>query len=152
MNDRKDLAAWLRLAILVRRDVAMKATPGPWEFEGDDATDDELFTVHDGEHGDLIGQPVAFTRGRQVANGQHMAMNDPRDVIARCEAELAIMDEHAPEWIDYRDGDGIERASRECIACEPPGTPDNYPCRTVILLASGYRHWPGYREEDWKPD
>ncbi len=26
-----------------------------------------------------------------------------------------------------------------------------YPCRTVRLLASGYRHRPGYREQEWKP-
>jgi hypothetical protein len=68
----------------------------------------------------------------------------------RCKAELAILEQHRPEFIDYRDGDGIERSSRECIECEPSGTPDNWPCPTVRLLASGYKHRPGYREE-WKP-
>src|SRR6185312_10500678 len=64
-----------------------------------------------------------------------MEANDPQDTIARCEAELAIRDEHGPEWADYADGDGIERTSLECKTCEPPGTPDNYPCRTIRLLA-----------------
>jgi hypothetical protein len=78
-----------------------------------------------------------------------MEANDPQDTIVRCEAELAILDEHAPEWADYADGDGTDRTSLECKTCEPPGTPDNYPCRTVRLLAGGYRHWPGFREDDW---
>jgi Family of unknown function (DUF6221) len=72
---------------------ATAATPGPWEFEGDDPTDDEVFTVHDGEHGDLVGESVAFTRGggRQVANGAHIARNDPARALRRVEAGRALV-------------------------------------------------------------
>jgi uncharacterized protein DUF6221 len=56
-----------------------------------------------------------------------MAANDPRDTIARCEAELAILDEHA-------------------LTC-----PGGGPCRTVRILAYGYRYWPGYGEH-WGAD
>lgn len=79
-----------------------------------------------------------------------MEANDPQDTIARCESELAILDEHLFIRIGYRDGAGIERHSYECAVCEPGQQPDDYPCRTVRLIGRGYRHWEGYREA-WKP-
>jgi hypothetical protein len=69
---------------------------------------------------------------------------DAQDHVADCEAKLAILDEHAAVWDDYRTADGDESDTRECETCEPPGTPDNYPCRTVRFLASAYRHRDGY--------
>ena len=72
-----------------------------------------------------------------------MEANDPRDTIARCEAELAILDEHggAP---------GIDPGEVCCVRCgDYPQEP--HPCRTVRLLASGYRHRPGYQEA-WAPE
>lgn len=75
-----------------------------------------------------------------------MEANDPADTIARCEAELAILDLHGGEWLDQDLADGDYRVRQVCTRCD-----DGYwPCRTVRLLASGYRHRPGYREE-WKP-
>ena len=55
-----------------------------------------------------------------------MEANDPQDTIARCEAELAILDACVN--------------GRALLATE-----------VRCLVASGYRHWPGYREADWKP-
>jgi hypothetical protein len=93
-----------------------------------------------------------------------MEANDPQDTIARCEAELAILDEH---YILYR-GDTNE-AYAEFSVCYPPGIPglncgcvtchyigqggvhEYGICRTVKFLASSYQHWGGYREEDWRP-
>ena len=83
-----------------------------------------------------------------------MEANDPQDTIARCEAELAILDLHAPVCplaemiVDWREW-------QECRECGPnkeypeylhqPGRGEKfYPCRTVRLLASGYRHRPGF--------
>lgn len=61
--------------------------------------------------------------------------------IFRCEAELAILDEHPPN-----DSFGADDIC--CSTCgDVPQVP--FPCSTVRLLASGYRHRPGYREE-WK--
>lgn len=74
-----------------------------------------------------------------------MEANDPQDTIARCEAELAILAEHA--LADY----GYGPYCRTCFDVGdgmPHAVP--YPCRTVGLLAGAYKHWPGYREEDWK--
>ncbi len=62
--------------------------------------------------------------------------------LARAKAELAILDEHGPN--DTFGPDDIC-----CSACgDVPQVP--FPCRTVRLLAGGYRRRPGYREE-WKP-
>jgi len=167
--------AWLRAQIEARKAAAQAATPGPWEFEGDDPADDELYSVHDGIV-DLVGVTVAWTRHRQVANGQHMALNDPQDTIARCEAELAILDEHYiltdsdrnPLYEQYsiisppfppKDCGCVtcHYASRGgvngCVTCHyaSRGGVNGYGiCRTVRLLASGYKHRPGYREEDWQ--
>jgi Family of unknown function (DUF6221) len=79
-----------------------------------------------------------------------MEANDPRDTIARCEAELAILDLHKPVWTDFIDSDGQDRTSLDCDECDTGGSADNWPCRTVRLLGSGYRHRPGYLEE-WTP-
>jgi Family of unknown function (DUF6221) len=96
-----------------------------------------------------------------------MEANDPQDTIARCEAELAILGEH---YI-LTDGDrnpayeafslypcGPKGGARDrgsgCVTCHyySQGAVKSYGiCRTVRLLASGYRYRPGYREEDWGP-
>jgi Family of unknown function (DUF6221) len=69
---------------------------------------------------------------------------EAREQVARCEAELAILDEHQPASVP-------QMAWRGCGTCkDPSGWPAMFPCRTVRLLASGYRNRPGYREA-WKP-
>ena len=95
---------------------------------------------------------------------EHIVRHDPRNEAARCEAELAILDEH---YILYRDD--TNELYEEFSVCYPPGIPgmncgcvtchyighggvkEYGICRTVKLLASAYRRRPGYREEDWKP-
>ncbi len=54
-----------------------------------------------------------------------------RSLLAAVEAVLKI---HRPVWNDYVDGDGIERSSHDCAECEPPGTPDNWPCPTYRAI------------------
>ncbi len=89
-----------------------------------------------------------------------MEANDPQDTIARCEAELAILDEHRlvladrgdshtahPEYRIARDNPTAEQVAmandmqwdKDCRACRR-----RYPCRTVRLLAGGYRHRLGF--------
>jgi uncharacterized protein DUF6221 len=72
-----------------------------------------------------------------------MEANDPQDVIARCEAELGILGEHGA-----RNGYGLalelygkpgDEMVCICKTCETPP-----PCKTVRLLAGGYKHRPGY--------
>lgn len=70
-----------------------------------------------------------------------MEANDPRDTIARCEGELAILDEYeardkdvdlmlGPDSLRQREWSGLSLAVR--------------------LLGSGYQHRPGY-QESWRP-
>lgn len=73
------------------------------------------------------------------------------DIIADCDSKIAVLEEHAAEWESYLDGDGIDRSSFECKTCQPPGTSDNWPCRTYLLVASAFRHKPGYKAE-WAPE
>lgn len=85
--------------------------------------------------------PGGQVRADDIAD--HVAANDPRDTIARCDSELAILDmaereiAAAPEgsW-DWDSADEVSRAS----------TLED----VVRLLAQGYRHRPGYRAEDWE--
>jgi hypothetical protein len=66
--------------------------------------------------------------------------NDPRDTIARCEAELAILAAH-------------DRPEHYCPLPVLPGvhgqfcSPAEGPCWTVRLLGSGYKYRTGYQEE-----
>ena len=82
-----------------------------------------------------------------------MEANDPRDTIARCETELAILDEHAPDYLSKYGSPGPPLCQR-CLTAregyEELWEGDPYPCRTVRLLGSAYKHQPGYREE-WVP-
>jgi hypothetical protein len=151
--------AWLRAAILERkaRAEALAVTVGAsgWTVRRNDDFDCTVY-------GSNPDEPLADIWREDTA--EWMAANDPRDAIARCEAELAILDEH---YILYR-GDTNE-AYAEFSVCYPPGIPglncgcvtchyigqggvhEYGICRTVKFLASSYQHWGGYREEDWRP-
>ena len=146
-GETQDPVAWLRAAILERKALAVAAASvaGPASRHG-------LYWPEDGTAATTMilsaaGSPLADTLHRDDEEmAPHIAANDPQDTIARCEAELAILVEHAPEWADYMAGARIERTSLHCKTCEPPGTPDNYPCCTVRLLLSAYRYRSGYGE------
>ena len=69
----------------------------------------------------------------------HIIRHDPRNVIADCEAKLAILDEHGSEHMCFentRDGNTWSWYDGDC--------------RVMRTIAGAYRHRPGYREEDWK--
>jgi hypothetical protein len=78
-----------------------------------------------------------------VDNGRrefdHIIRHDPRNVVADCEAKLAVLDEHGGEHMCFQNvHDG--------------NTWDWYigDCRIVLFAAACYRHRPGYQEA-WKP-
>ena len=114
MSSEEEPVAWLRAQIGARKAVAEAATCAPWEAEGDDPTDDEVWIDVDGEDWRML-----ICRGPQShENMLHVAANDPQDTIARCEAELAILDEHASDgWADYP----------QCVRCAD-GHPDKCEC------------------------
>ena len=150
MSSDEELATFVAARLDEDEAAAKAATPGPWEFEADD----EVFTVHDGEHGDLVGEVVAFTRGWADANGEHIARHDPARVLREVAAKREILEmytntlalvEHPPVMAeghpyagkinarDYLD------ARRELTALRP----------AAAALAAIWNGHPDYR--DWKP-
>src|SRR5258707_5055194 len=71
----------------------------------------------------------------------------PARVLREAGAKRKILAYHAPEFTDYRDGDGIERGTYECTECDPGGSPDNWPCRTMRALAAVYADHKDYQQE-----
>lgn len=99
---------------------------------------------------DSTGPVALIDNGRREV--EHIIRHDPRSVVADCEAKLAILDEHKGVASEYG-GHGFKSGEMACDSC---GTDDSwygvaYPCRTVRLVAAGYRHRSGYQEA-WKPD
>jgi hypothetical protein len=125
------MLTWLRQQIETRKALAESASPWPWSAN---AEHDEVLAA-DGER---VADGFALS-GNQLRNTvDHIVFNDPRQIIADCEADLAILDDH----------DG----SHECASVE-----DNCmwildgDCPTVRRIASRYRHRPGYLPE-WAPE
>lgn len=73
-----------------------------------------------------------------------MEANDPQDTIARCEAELAILDACLPDASTEAALERGDISTEEYVSSAIAGA------AVLRLLGSGYKHWPGYREEDWK--
>lgn len=65
---------------------------------------------------------------------EHIQRQDPPSTIARCEAELRELDRHEPNFAD---------------CC--PLDDEVSPCESVQIMASGYRHRPGW-SLSWSPD
>lgn len=129
-----ELVTWLRRRIGERRYLAEHAIELGSAAEWTELSTGVLMTVAPGapqERWDGIWPLGDSTLTRL------MEANDPRDTIARCDAELAILDLHA--------SNDFEKYP-ECAHCAA----EHFPCRTVRLLGSGYQHEPGYRQE-WAP-
>lgn len=84
-------------------------------------------------------RPEAFVRARLDE-----AEAEAHRIIADCEADLAILDDHQQGWT------GLKRDIRVCLACDARHG-DRWPCRTVRSIAARYRHRPGYLPE-WAPE
>lgn len=185
MSSDEELAAWLRAAITARLALAREAVDEhaedeAWRYDEqarpvpriigtswESSLTDGVWNCEDPD------DDCRELRQPSRAAGEHIAANDPRDTIARCEAELAILDEHAPV-ADYPPESIAEHRARGwpeyqltmmaamvyCARChvwvddaredESQCNPVGYPCKTVRLLGHGYRHRPGYRAE-WAP-
>jgi Family of unknown function (DUF6221) len=160
--------AWLRAAIEARKAVAEAAAPGPWQLEnsdrdpywngrswefGPDASARRNVMRHWRVKGPRVGIESAGNDAYFVPDLEFIVLNDPQDTIARCEAELAILDQHEPV-IPV----SLEQEAREWQECRECGPNNNYPeiyavpgkgeafypCQTVRLLAGGYKHRPGF--------
>lgn len=168
MSDRPDdMLSWLRSQILARKTAAEAASDGPWVNTGQDGDGDawqihgaptEETTVEWPDDGEPFEVPVLariatlnYDDGGGVwrrEDADHIVLNHPQDTIARCETELALLADHSD--FDFPanedDGPGGYSWTARCDGCGQPT-----PCRTARLLASGYRHRPGWLPE-WAPE
>lgn len=129
------MVTWLRGQIEARKAAAQRAGGDQWAVGGPPGR------MYSSRVKDSSGDVVVYDEGApSEEEAAHIAENDPQDTIARCEAELAILAEH------------IHMNGGSCLICHyqvgPQFRPAPFPCRTVRLLASGYRHRDGF-DERW---
>lgn len=114
-----------------------------------------------GGDGGAVGEMTAWTLMQATADitramAAGVFVSDPRTEQARAEAVIAVLDLHDEEdtpgqlrhghWEGYGSNERwIRDEPDECPVCREP-----VPCRTARLLAYGYRHREGWKEE-WKP-
>jgi hypothetical protein len=152
-SEEEGLWPWLREQVEARKRVAgVKAVQGRWR------TDGEEWTAGTGII-DEQGRGVAVAVGGYVAD--HVVMNQPGDVLARCEAELGILEAHYILHKDDRDESYEQfcimpysgRFDYGCVTCHyrsMGAVGGKGYCFTIRMLGSAYRTWPGYRME-WLP-
>lgn len=114
MTDRDHMLSWLRDAMGAAQRDAEAATPGPWAPKTEDPGDDEVYTLHDGEHGDLVGDVVAHVRGQeyrgksgQTLANMHLIANhaDPDAVLRRIATDRKLLDDLLAERHDDSEED-----------------------------------------------
>lgn len=128
-----EIADFLRARIAERRALAEAASPGPWHAnaERDEVVAADDITVADG---------FALS-GRQLrATVDHIAANDPEDVIADCDAKLAIVN-LMDETLKYAEGDTeVDHYGALGMADE-----------ILYLLAQPFAGHPDHKGEEWAP-
>lgn len=130
-----DMSSWLRQQIETRKALAESASPGPWTAN---AEHDEVLAV-DGER---VADGFALS-GNQLRNTvDHIVWNDPRQIIADCEADLAALGLHD----DLHD---CPTATSSQVF--PAGEHDEIPCPVVQWIGWRYRNRHGYLPE-WAPE
>lgn len=161
MSPVDDMLSWLRQQIEARKalaEAADAASPGPWTNTGQDGCGD-AWQIHgaptgetepDWDSPDMEEIPVLsrvatlnYDDGGGVweqAAADHIVLNQPRDVIARCDAELAILDWHT----------GAHECSGPGDNCLWVRGGDEV-CPTARMIAFGYRHCPGWGPA-WAPE
>lgn len=144
-----DLIAWLRATIVGDRAAAEAAVPGPWITYFDDTWVGDVGPIPGGFPNvgitDSIPEEAEIGAELHAANTRHIAIHDPQDTIARCEAELAELDAitgmpHHACLIDEPDDEGTT------CSCGRDSLAD----RLLRIKAHGYRHRSGW-QEGWAP-
>lgn len=140
-----DLLLWLRATIEGDKAAAEKVRAEVWTAYEEPWEKGESAMIKVGESGrDGYSCGCCTTGSLDPDRAAHMAIHDPRDTIARCEADLALLDEHAV------DDTGFGKYCRVCSEYSTkPGEggelePAGAPCRTVRILACGYKNRAGY--------
>ncbi|MFC4006606.1 DUF6221 family protein [Nonomuraea purpurea] len=144
-----DMLSWTRQQIETRKALAEEAHGASWALQDqliertDGGADDRAALLDAEDRTELVSVTLPGP-GLDEDDLKHIAFNDPRQIIADCEADLGILDDHEPGWA------GLKRDVRVCMACDVKRG-DRWPCRTVRRIASRYRHRDGYLPE-WAPE
>ena len=146
-----DMLSWLRATIEGDKAAAEANGDESWTAHDEGEYDDWTIVIGDGsvKTADSCGCCCKGTLDEVEA--KHIALHDPRDTITRCEAELALLDLH--EHV------GTSSVASRLVGgkCEPFGCAVCHEkdqivwgegvCATVRLLATGWRHRPGFNPE-----
>ncbi|HTE56977.1 MAG TPA: DUF6221 family protein [Kofleriaceae bacterium] len=129
-----DLADFLRARYAERRALAEAAPPWPWKLNPDDP--DQVLAAD----GVLVAEVFALS-GRQLrATVAFVETNDPADVLADCDAKLAIIN-LADETLRYAEGDSEVDHYGALDMAE----------RALCLLAQPFAGHPDDKGEEWAP-
>lgn len=127
------MVAWLRDALNTLEAMALEVdeTEQVWHVENADEVWAERFD--DG----LVEVPIADS----MRHAEYIAKHDPRAVLARVEAERAIVEEHGPDYSLHEP---------HCSTCgDVPQV--EWPCSTITWLAYGHRHDIIGYDPSWAP-
>ncbi|MGA4989899.1 DUF6221 family protein [Nonomuraea bangladeshensis] len=127
-----EMLSWLKATIEGDK-AAAKANGGEtWTAHDEGADDNWTLDIGDGHKtGESCGCCCKGTLDEVEA--EHMARHDPRDTIARCEAELALLDKLLPE---------LEQA--DDLILGEWGSSDDLAKKLLVTLVAGRRHRPGF--------
>lgn len=162
-----DLADWLRATIERDKsdaDLISAGGFGPAVFRTEPSRSRrwEVLRKYEWGLGESHDEPPCVDEVGFIGTGRnehlHITRHDPHSVIARCEADLLILDEHHHHPANAPDS-AHNVADFGCGTCHvhphDGGTCGEGWCRTVRLLAWGYRFrdLPGYTEVagGWAP-
>lgn len=131
-----ELTTWLRAQILERKKTAEAAaeTPRPDWTAITRRGKKRMVGIIEATTNMQPSRRWLFNAETEATNVLHIAFNDPQDTIARCEAELALLDLHEPIVGDRANYTIAEQNRAEDV---------------MLILASGYRHRPGWQER-WR--
>lgn len=169
-----DIAQFLLARIAEVEAVAKAATPGPWRSEDGQLTGADEFgnRVSLIEGSAYVGIPGSGEIRIEAGDVEHITRHEPTSVLARCEADRAIVEEHSRAYVLREDLPPeltpveTSRRSDSAVVEVHFGTGGvelmNYqtyrerfmepapPSKTLRLLALPHATHPDYREE-WKP-
>lgn len=141
-----DLVAFLRARLDEDAEAAREAADGDsgdW-FVGDKWN---VYRAEDeAPHGD-VEENRLVVYGNVLVQSAHIARHDPARVLREVEAKRELLDEHG----DVNDGScGTCVDGQWGYPTHGGSIPQNYPCKTLRLLALPYADHPDYRPE-WAP-
>ncbi|MBI0293315.1 hypothetical protein JBE04_02070 [Streptomyces sp. PRKS01-29] len=122
-----DIADFLRARYAERRAIAEAASPGPWHANDEH---DEVLAVD----GITVTEGFALTGHQLRATVDHIAINNPADVLADIDAKLALVDE-------------LEAADPEAGYITATFTAQD----ALRLLAQPFAGHPDHKGEEWAP-